>query len=142
MPRTGVEEILGTSNVMSTTINDSGLPAIWKYGDIEFHFEPADDNLLSIYTDEFDAPSGGQTIDLDPWILRRGIPWPEVEPQLVAQHISYLERGKITPYDSATTRIVTDSGVELIFEDYVERDATLIASRPPGLYAIECIRWP
>ncbi len=141
MPRTDVEEILAPPNAMSTTTSDNGLPAIWKYGDIEMHFEP-NDNLSSIYTDEFDVPSGGQAIDLDPWILRRGIPWSEVEPQLAARHISYSERGKTTPYDNATTRIVMDSGVELIFENHVERDAALIASGPPELYAIEFIRWP
>jgi len=141
MPRTDVEEIFGPPNAMSTTINDDSLPAIWKYGDIEMHFEPSD-NLSSIYTDEFDVPSGGQAIDLDPWILRRGIPWSEVGPQLVARHLSYSERGKTTPYDKATTRIVMDSGVELIFEDHVKRDTTPIACGPPGLYAIEFIRWP
>jgi len=144
MPRLDVEEVLGSPDDVSTMMNKNRRPAIWKYGDIELHFDPDGDDLLSIYTDEFDVPSGGRAIDLDPWILRRGILWSRVEPQLIAQHIPYTQRAKTPPYDDGTTRIIVDSGVELVFidrEDHNESNASCIAIEPEGLYAIGCMRW-
>lgn len=46
---------------------------IWKYGDIEFHFDD-DRRVALIFTDTFDEqPEGGAAIDLDAWIFRKGL---------------------------------------------------------------------
>jgi len=45
----------------------------WKYGDIEFHFVAGTDCLFVIHLDEFDVPSDGRSINLDPWVIRRAL---------------------------------------------------------------------
>ena len=51
-----------------------GRATIWKFGDIELHFD-ADDRVSLIHCDDFaDTPRGGGGLMIDPWVIRAGLP--------------------------------------------------------------------
>ncbi len=75
--------------------SDWGLPPkklntaeIWKYGDIEIHFFR--DSVWMIFTDYFDVPRGGDSFELDPWILRAGLDCDAFQNALNASNISFI----------------------------------------------------
>ncbi len=134
MSRAQVQELLGPPDDVGGTSRKYRTPSTWKYGDIEFYFGGRDDPLQSLFTDTFQVPSGGHAIALDPWIVRRGIRWGEVERQLVVCGIEY--RGVDWPFNDNTTRITVGPCVVLTFVDRWEP-----YSSPPGLSAIGCTKW-
>jgi len=124
MSRGAVLDALGKPDDFSVTESQPGLPAIFKYGDIEFYFDYDDDRLTSVRADTFDLLTGGSALRLDPWFLRRGTAPREVEEQLTAHDIGYLRIAPPgTPTDTMTIR--TTSGVELGFEPLQDDQATL-----------------
>jgi len=87
--------------------------SIWKYGDIEFHFNG--DTLWLIFADDVENLHGGRAIDLDPWVLDGGALEEQVLKDLAAADISYQR----IPWtlDDATERFLVGAGVELLFLD-------------------------
>jgi hypothetical protein len=72
-PRGIMRAALGDPDDFSTILNSDGQPMIWKYGDIEFHFDD-DGTLWLIHTDTFPMfPRGGRKLRLDPWIFRHSL---------------------------------------------------------------------
>ena len=65
-----VKSLLGEPDDFSNDRTKHGKPRIWKYGDIEFHFDDLDDCLNMIHSDDFLVPIGSKKFDLDPWILK------------------------------------------------------------------------
>ena len=65
--------LLGEPDRAGGTSRRRRRPLVWKYGDLELHFEPDDDRLKRIYIDDFDIPRGSRTLVLDPWIIRRDL---------------------------------------------------------------------
>jgi hypothetical protein len=58
---------------------ESGL---WKYGDVEFHFDD-DDRVWLIHCDNYtDAPQGGGGLLLDPWVVRASLTLAQMEQAL------------------------------------------------------------
>ncbi len=98
----------------SPTKHEAGL---WKYGDVEFHFQI--DNLIwLIHADSIDTLDGGKVINLDPWVLN--------ENTTVRQALRDLEGASI-PFqridwtvDDTTERFRVGAGVDLVFWDKVQ----------------------
>lgn len=86
---------------------------IWKYGDIEFHFNG--DTLWLIFADDVEELRGGETIDLDPWILDGNALVEQVLEGLAAAHIPYQRI--VWALDDDTERFLAGAGVELLFSD-------------------------
>jgi hypothetical protein len=116
-----VESILGTPDDVSRNSRSHRKSSLWKYGDIEFHFGPYDENLWLIHLDDFDVPSGGKSLHLDPWIVRRTLTLVEAEGHLSRNNINYtvvsVGHGDNSKY------LVSGVGAKLLFVD----EATLSA---------------
>lgn len=82
---------------------------IWRYGNIEFHFDKSNE-LILIYTDYLQDLTGGESLDLDKWIL-------EAYPKLnLAYVITKLNEQEIDYCKSSNDiGITTQSGVCLSF---------------------------
>ena len=124
MSRGAVLDALGKPDDFSVAESQPGLPAIFKYGDIEFYFDYDDDHLTLVRADTFNLLTGGSALRFDPWFMRQGTPQREVEEQLTVCGIEY-QRVALpgTPPDTMT--IKTISGVELGFEPLRDDQATL-----------------
>lgn len=108
---------------------------IWKYGDIEFHFN--EDTLWLIFADNVEKLRGGRAIDLDPWVLNGGA--------LVGQVLECLAAARIPhpridwPLNDNTERFLVGGGVELLFLDETQHifefdsEGPLPISRPSPL---------
>jgi hypothetical protein len=141
--RAQVHDILGDpedwmvlSRRVSRRVKKSATPwirsGIWMYGDIEFHFWSDDgweDRLMLIYTDDFTIPTGGKAIDLDPWIIRRGLTQQEAERELRAARIEF--RRIAHRFEKDVTGLAVGSRIRLWFE-WTAPDAS------PFLYAFSC----
>lgn len=92
-------------------------PTIFKYGDIEFHFE--DDFLSLIFMDDFDVPSGGRVIELDPWIVKGGLAPSEMEQRLDLIHITH-ERITNSWSKEGYVNIIVGVGVVMSFVETVQ----------------------
>lgn len=91
---------------------------IWKYGDIEFHFDGggARATLRLIHADSFaSVPRGGSKVDLDPWIVSRTLSEDVAEGELTKARIAYA-LGRYE-YDSHLDELRTSGGVSLLFSD-------------------------
>jgi hypothetical protein len=113
MTRSQIKALLGSPDEVGGVSRKNKVPSIWKYGDIELHYKNDNDSLFMIYLDNFDIPNGGSKIDLEPWIIRRGISRKVVEEQMIQNQINYcvLE----SPYDENNSRLVIGIGIELLF---------------------------
>ena len=89
--------------------------AIWKYGDIEFHFHFREDSLVGIFADGVEELRGGGAIDLDPWVLNGAALEEQVLKDLAAVNIA-CERIPWA-HEDATERFRVGAGVELLFLD-------------------------
>ncbi|GAB5407564.1 MAG: hypothetical protein Aurels2KO_57950 [Aureliella sp.] len=71
----------------ATITNRRQTSCVWRYGEVEFHF---DDDLLSlIHCDADDLFEGGPTLAIHPWKLRLRMPLLEVKAILDAKAIYY-----------------------------------------------------
>ena len=96
LSRTEVGQVLGAPDVVGGTSRKYRAPAIWKYGDVELHFERQRDRLVLIHLDTFTVPDGGRALALDPWIIRGGQAHQEVVHQLAAEGIDWrYEQGDV-----------------------------------------------
>ncbi len=132
MSRTQVRELLGDPDDIGGTSRKYRVPATWKYGDIELHYERGKDQLVLIHADDFNVLSGGRAIDLDPWIIRGGVSLEEVQAQLQAVHIAY--QFKEWPYGDNVIVLNVGRYVQLSFLHSPEPSN----SRRTGLYSISC----
>jgi hypothetical protein len=88
-----VLSLLGESDIGTDLSRKKGNRGrgIWKYGDVELHFENG--TLFLIYSDGFkDAPLGGSRLTLDPWWIRRNITLPQAKQKLDALGSRYIEK--------------------------------------------------
>ena len=79
--------MLGSPETWGMSSSQVETAEIWKYGDIEVYFH--DDELWMIFTDTFDIPTGGPSLNLDPWVVRYGILQHDFEPELRKEDISF-----------------------------------------------------
>lgn len=113
--RATIATLLGPPDDVGSTSRKYRRPTIWKYGDFEIYFLPAEDALTAISTDTFAIPQGDPSINLDPWQLRCGVPPQEIEDGLTITGITY--RIAVPSHLAGTTQIITSSGVCLSFTD-------------------------
>jgi hypothetical protein len=116
--RTLIAELLGEPDHYSLNSHSRQRkrlpPAIWKYGDIEFHFEDATDQLDLIFLDHFTIPSGGAKLHVDPWIIERALTLETLQHALEQSRIPVRRDHK--PYDDPDTlRLRAGVGVEFLF---------------------------
>ncbi len=100
--------------------------SIWKYGDLEFHFE--NDMLTMIFMDDFDVPHGGRQINVAPWIINKQLTSSQAEQRLTTARVSY--RQKPFPYAENGLHITTSAGTVLAF--------SAEGKDPPTLHALFC----
>lgn len=100
-------------------------PVIIMYGDVEFHFHP-DAGLWLIYFDRFSGPGrvpvGWGGCQIDPWVIKEGMPRVELEQELERAALPYVLDLK-PRFDQE--RLVLPSGVEVGF--------TIDQDEPQGL---------
>jgi hypothetical protein len=110
MSKAWVESILGAPDDTGGTSRKHREPAIWRYGDVEFHFDVRDGGLWLIHLDDFDLPSGGKSIALDPWIIRGSLTLAEAEERLTLDGVAYEVA------DCEDDKLLTTwAGVKLLF---------------------------
>jgi len=92
-------------------------PAIMKYGDVEFHFQPDDNGLWLIHIDRFSGPGGVPVgwggCQIDPWVIKEGVLRAELERELERAALPYVLELRPEIYQE---RLVLTSGVKLGFE--------------------------
>src|SRR5262252_10841427 len=94
-----VAAILGKPDYVGGASRKYRLPAIWKYGDIEFLFDyrTRQINMVVINFWERKHPSGGASIQLDPWIIKGGLRLDELIRRLGEEGIDYCEVEPMDP---------------------------------------------
>jgi len=137
--RDAVERAFGSPDDRDARARTDETARIWKYGDIEFHFDGrgADASLWLIHADSFVlVPQGGPKVDLDPWIVSRALSLDVAEVELTKAGITYAAGPY--EYDSVLDEFRTSVGVSLLFSDEQHnpgpRDRVLVAmslSRSP-----------
>ncbi len=84
---------------------------IWKYGQVELHF--AKDCLRMIFSDSAGLGDGSPSLNIDAWVLRRGLPRTLLEDALRDEQINY---GLSRPdYDKHQCVVSTEAGVRFTF---------------------------
>ena len=101
---------------------------LWKYGDAELYFDAAE-KLEVIHFDWFEVPTGGPTLELHPWVIRRGLPLPQLEAALRAEGIDF--GGGRDRWNPECVRVVTAARVDFLVQ--VEGDADEL-----GLWEFGC----
>lgn len=105
-----VRAFLGTPDDVGRTSNKHGRSSILKYGDLEFSFH--DDSLGLIHTDDFEVPSGGKSIQLDPWLLTNELTLQEASTELTNHGV------RVEPLQGPLGDcLLCGVGVKLIFSD-------------------------
>lgn len=127
MTREQVAACLGEPEHRSVPTRGQRIPAIWKYGDIEFHF--SGNNLWLIFADNVEELDGGRAIKLDSWLLRGSATISQVMSALTAAGMSSdpIE----WPHDDGTKRFRVGAGVELLFQNKSEH---LFESCRPAIF--------
>ena len=127
MSRKQIEGFLGAPDDWSAGPRKFSRASILKYGDVEFHFDPRDGSLWLIHLEQFDAPSGGKSVNLDPWVIRPSLTLSEMEERLSHSGIRYQVTDQ-ADWDEYKC-VVADAGVKLIFEGEEWRLRALSHSR-------------
>lgn len=107
-----------------------GRSAIWKYGDVELYFDD-EDGLYMIHFDSFDAPVGGASLQLSPWVVRGGLPLQQLEHALSSSGIPFVTAADTSNLDCV--RVATPVGVSFLVQ--VEGDADELGLCQFGLSA-------
>lgn len=123
VPRAKVEAWLGPPDNWDGGAYQYQSAAIWKYGDVEFHFD--NELLWMIFLDSFGLPGGGSQRDLEPWIISDQLTCAQAEQQLVLAGITY--RKEDFPYNENGVRLITSAHVTLSFASADAEEPTLCA---------------
>ena len=113
MSREQVESFIGEPDDSGVGSRKHPQATILKYGDVEFHFDPRDGRLWLIHLGQFEAPSAGKSVRLDPWIIRASLTVPEMEEGLSRSGIGYQVTDQAGWDDYKC--VVAGAGVKLIF---------------------------
>jgi hypothetical protein len=111
MSHSTVEQYLGQPDVWEAAARDYQTATIWKYGDIEFYFQ--DDELYTIFMDDFQVLSGGSKIELNAWIINGSLTCAQAEHHFSAADIIY--RKEEFSQNANGVHLVTATGAVLAF---------------------------
>lgn len=114
MKRERVETLLGAPDDWGAAGRQYSQATILKYGDVELHFDAPDGGLWLIHLEEFDSPSGGKSLKLDPWVIRPSLTLSEMEECLSHGGIRYEVTDQAGGNDYKC--MVAGAGAKLIFE--------------------------
>jgi hypothetical protein len=116
MLREEVRNILGKPDAFSVLSQGERLPTIWKYGVIEFHFDPHTDQIWLIHADGFTYHPlhAGSAIDLVPWWMTPNATLEQALEALSTDGIPVEPVDRL--YDEYDIHLRVGSGVELYFE--------------------------
>ena len=95
-----------------TTEQPRSKASIWKYANVEFHFESRSDAAWLIYADDLASFTGNSALVLDEWIIREQLRLEEAESALLQEGISYQ---RIPNPVLETVDLITASNVTLRF---------------------------
>jgi hypothetical protein len=111
-----VVAILGEPECVGDASRKHRWPPIWKCGDIEllFDYRTRQLNMVVINFWEQKHPSGGASIQLDPWIIKGGLRLDELTSRLDKEGIDYCE---VEPLNTGTRRLSVNSAITMIFSD-------------------------
>lgn len=109
--RAQVATSLGAPDEVGEASRKFPQPSIWKYGDVELHFEAGADILSMIYMDDFDVP--GKLVNFDPWLIRRTLTLSDAEEQSSQSGIEYEVEDYELEDDAKC--LTAGVGVKLIF---------------------------
>jgi hypothetical protein len=111
-----VVAILGEPDCVGGASRKHRWPPIWKYGDIEllFDYRTRRINMVVINFREQKHPSGGASIQLDPWIIKGGLRLDELTRQLDKEGLDYCE---VESINFGTRELLVNSAIMMIFSD-------------------------
>lgn len=110
--RADIAAALGDSDNMSAPTRKRRVPQVWKYGDFEFHFHEHSDALAMIFIDHFNVPRSGKSVAIDPWIIRRDVPF-----NVLSKALAELGLTRETVRDELLERVVlhASSGIQFAY---------------------------
>jgi len=108
-----VEERLGPPEDWDARSPTHRAARIWKYGDVELHFARGGSSLQIIHADDFDVPSGGANVELDPWIVSGQLRRRDAEAELASAGIAFTTRPYVVEPDMDEVRTI--GGISLVF---------------------------
>jgi hypothetical protein len=112
--RLEVRSILGDPDDSSVSSRRERLPAIWKYGVIEFHFDLSTDRVWLIHADGFNRLQAGEAVDFDPWWMSSDT---TLEQALEALSVDGMPIEPMDwPWDDSMICFRAGVGVKLYFE--------------------------
>lgn len=86
---------------------------IWRYGNIEFHFNFH--RVFLVFSDHGDLTAGGDTIAIEPWIVSRGLLREQFEVALRDASIRFSTNDP--DYDPFQRLVTTEGGVTFVFRE-------------------------
>jgi len=84
---------------------------IWRYGDIEFHF--SDRVVCMLYSDHNHMTVGAGLLEIDPWVVRRGLSCRDFENALKSEFVPYTS--EVHEFDECQKVVTTPSGARFSF---------------------------
>ena len=125
--RRAIENTFGQpEDVDADSVEGRRAPAIMKYGDVEFHFQPDTGLMWLIHIDRFSGPGrvpvGWGGCQIDPWVIKEGVPRAGLERELERAALRYVLELRL---ELDQERLVLPSGVKVGF--------TIDPDEPQGL---------
>lgn len=122
--RSVVEATFGSPQDFDASSKSHHVAEIWKYGDLELHFNR--DEVWLMHIDRFsgagNAPVAGSHLDLHPWVLAGGL---QLEAFIVALEESGLQHTVVVQPDLDRTLVTFASGVQVGFSGVSPEHARL-----------------
>jgi len=111
-----VAALLGTPDAVGGTSRKYRKPSLWVYGDVELFFDRQTRRLRLMVINFWEPkiPSGGEAINLDPWVIRGGLPFSGLTRALDREGIEYRET---EPVNFGTRQLSVGSRITLIFNE-------------------------
>ena len=111
-----VAELLGKPDAVGGTSRKYRKPSLWKYGDIELVFDRQTRELCLIVINFWEPkiPSGGDAINLNPWIIKGGLRLSQLTSFLADEGIEYCE---VQSINFGARQLLVGSSITLIFNE-------------------------
>lgn len=104
---------LGEPERLGGTSSSQPVPLIWKYGDVEFHFDLRTGLLALVYADSFSTPRGALGLQVEAGWLLGGLGLDEGLARLASADLAHAMR--VPDYDPGHAVLELESGVLLGF---------------------------
>ena len=117
-----VFNILGTPDYAHAGTRNSRRLSLFSYGELEFYFDDSSRNLTLINLNflsfwQREIPSGGERLQIDPWVLKAGLGPEDLIKYLNQEAIYYCD---VEPINFNTRQLLVNKTTTLIFNDVTE----------------------